>query len=1105
MKYGIGIDAGISSVGHAVMVLDDHDEPCKIHELNSRIFDQAENPKTGASLAAPRREKRGMRRTLRRKQHRKERIRYLLLNENILTQAELETLFVAPISDIYKLRFEGLERKLSNKEWARVLIHLAQRRGFKSNRKSENDDKEVGALLSAITDNESLMKDKGYRTVGEMFYKDAKYHNNLNSESNIYYTRNKAEEYKSTVSRAMVESEVHILFSAQREYGSTYATEKIEKKYCDILLSQRPFDLGPGKMPNGEDSPYGGNIIEKMIGNCTFFPEEKRASKATYSFMLFTLWQKINNIRITNGTETRKLNDAERNQLFDLAHNKKTLTLASIRKELSISDDWRFIPVSKGDPDWKEKEKKEKFEFLNNYHQIKTALDKYEKDVIKQFDIDQLDAIGTVFTIYKNDEKIIEKLKEYGIDEKFYESLLTLKGFSKFGHLSVKACRMILPYLEKGLTYDDACENAGIDFRGHSKNEKSKFLDGNSEELSDITNPVVKRSVSQIIKVINAIIREMGNSPTYVNIELARELSKTFDERQKIKKSNESGRDNNQKIVDEIKENFKIASPSGMDIVKVKLYHEQKGVCAYSLENLEYSRLLESGYAEVDHIKPYSISFDDSYANKVLVKTKENRLKSNCLPLEYLTGKRREDFIVWVNAAGFRALKKNNLLKEHFTEDDINGYKERNLNDTKYLNRVIYNYINDNLQFEEFSGDKKKHVHAISGGATAYMRKRWGISKIRPDGDLHHAVDAVVIACTTDGMLQKISRYSKYNEVKYADTEDGSFVGDRNGEVIDTFPFPYPTFRKELDAKTSNNPAQVLKYLNLPNYSSDEIDSAKPCFVSRMPKHKVKGAAHQDTVRSAKKFGYAVSKVELSKLKLKDGEIDGYYRKEDDALLYNALKERLERFGGDGKMAFPPDFEFHKPKSDGSIGPVVKKVKIEERASLNVPVRKNNGVFTGVAQNDSMVRIDVFHVENDGYYFVPIYVADTVKKQLPNKACVAFKDYNDWKEMKDSDFIFSLYPNDLVKITAKKDMSFTVAQKESTLPPKKLMNEVLVYYNSANISTASIKVFLHDHAYELEGLGIKTLKSIEKYTVDVLGNVYKVQKEKRQPFNIGKE
>lgn len=123
-----------------------------------------------------------------------------------------------------------------------------------------------------------------------------------------------------------------------------------------------------------------------------------------------------------------------------------------------------------------------------------------------------------------------------------------------------------------------------------------------------------------------------------------------------------------------------------------------------------------------------------------------------------------------------------------------------------------------------------------------------------------------------------------------------------------------------------------------------------------------------------------------------------------------------------------------------------------------------------------MIRIDVFYVENEGYYFVPIYVADTVK-EMPNEACPFGKDKK--KIMTDDDFLFSLYPNDLIKITAKKDMKFSLANKESGLPKNKYANEVLVYYSAADISNASISVIMHDNAYKFRGCGIKSLVKLE--------------------------
>src|SRR5699024_3340763 len=109
--------------------------------------------------------------------------------------------------------------------------HLAQRRGFKSNRKSEkNDGGENGKLLTAVQDNKVLMEEKKYKTIGEMLLLDPKFKD---------HKRNKSDDYSHTIGRGMMLEEVKILFSKQRHYGNKYATQTIEEKYIDILFSQR--------------------------------------------------------------------------------------------------------------------------------------------------------------------------------------------------------------------------------------------------------------------------------------------------------------------------------------------------------------------------------------------------------------------------------------------------------------------------------------------------------------------------------------------------------------------------------------------------------------------------------------------------------------------------------------------------------------------------------------------------------------------------------------------------------------------------------------------------------------------------------------------------
>lgn len=1083
IPYAIGFDIGITSVGWAVVALDSEDKPYGIINMGSRVFDAAEQPKTGASLAAPRREARSARRRLRRHQHRLERIRRLLLTENMISQAELDTLFAGKLEDIYTLRVKALDAPVSHTEFARILLHIAQRRGFRSNRKAETA-KEDGELLAAVSKNRALMAEKGYRTVGEMLLQDPLY---------AASKRNKGGQYIATVGRDMVAEEVRAIFRAQRQLGQPFASEKLESRYLDILLSQRSFDEGPG-----EGSPYAGSQIERMIGKCTLEDGEQRAAKAAYSFEYFTLLQNINHLRLLRGGEGSPLTPAQREALIALAHKTKELNFSHIRRELAIPADTTFNAVYyKNTDDAEEAEKKTKFSYLKAYHQMRTAFNKLSKNHFDTLTRAQKNELGRVLSTYKTSAKIRAALLPAGLSDAELDIAETL-SFSKFGHISVKACDKLIPFLEKGMKYDEACAAAGYDFKAHSGRERTQLLHPTPDDLADITSPVVRRAVAQTVKVLNAIIRERGCSPTFINLELAREMAQDFTERNQAKKSMDDNRARNERLMERIRTEYGKEHPTGQDLVKLKLLEEQHGECAYSQKHISIEHLFEPDYAEVDHIIPYSISFDDGYKNKILVLAEENRNKGNRLPLQYLQGKRREDFIVWVENTIRSTPKKQRLLKEKLTSEDEKQFKERNLQDTKTMARFLLNYIGDHLAFADFAAGRKKHITAVNGAVTSYMRKRWGISKIRENGDLHHAVDALVIACTTDGMIQQVSRYAALRECEYVQTEGGSLaVSVHTGEVLKSFPYPWPEFRRELEARLGDDPRRAVISQRFPVYLNNDIPVRK-LFVSRMPRRKVTGAAHKETIKSPKALqdGVVVTKRPLTSLKLdKNGEIANYYMPQSDRLLYEALKEQLMKHGGDGAKAFTQSF--HKPKSDGTPGPIVNKVKLCEPTTLHVPVLKG----TGVADNDSMVRIDVFYVEGEGYYFVPIYIADTLKKELPGKACVAFKPYEDWKAMSDENFIFSLYPNDLMRVTHKNKLKLTKAQKESTLPDTYETKQELLYYIGADISTASVAGRTHDNSYMTRGVGIKTLEKLEKFTVDVLGEYHKVEREPRMAFN----
>ena len=510
MKYTIGLDIGIASIGWAVI----NNDKNRIEDLGVRTFKKAEEA-DGKALNLARREARGTRRRIRRRAERMKKVKELFVKYNLVTSEELENLYVIEENtiDVWALRAKGLDKILNRKDWARVLTSIAKRRGYKSNRKTDEEDKEVGKLSKGTIENKRILEEKGYRTIGEMFYKDEKFINN---------TRNKAGTYNNTVLRAMLIDEIHILFDCQRKYGSEFANENFEKEYIDVITFQKPY-ITP-------------ELLEKMLGKCTFEKEEARAPKNSYTFERFMLLQKVNNINIKVGEQKLEIPLEKKKEIVELAYKQSEIKYYQLRKVLKLPEEARFVELNYfqnkkqeelSEDDVVKKAENVKFVRLEGWHKIRVALkanDFEEKFELIKENPKLQNIIADALVRNKTDETIVKYLTDKNIDEGIIKSILNI-NFTKFGHLSYKAMEKIIPELEKGLTYDKACENVGYEFKGMS-NELQYKLPPVSELNDVILNPVVLRAVSQTRKVINAIIDKYG-SPKAIYVETAKELAKS--------------------------------------------------------------------------------------------------------------------------------------------------------------------------------------------------------------------------------------------------------------------------------------------------------------------------------------------------------------------------------------------------------------------------------------------------------------------------------------------------------------------------------------------------------------------------------------------------
>jgi CRISPR-associated endonuclease Csn1 len=1154
-KLVLGLDIGIASVGWAVLGEN------RIIDLGVRCFDKAETAKEGESLNLSRRMARLMRRRLRRRAWRLTKLARLLKREGLI--ADVATVKQPPTKgfktpNLWQLRVDALDRQLNNEEWARVIYHLCKHRGFhwvsKAEAKAADSDKEGGKVKQGLAGTKRLMQEKSYRTAAEMVLAEF-------PEAQ----RNKQGEYSKALSRELLCEELKELFNRQRAFGNPHADEKLEKSI-----------LGSGDKKSGlfwaQKPALSGEDLLKMLGRCTFEkaggPDGKgeyRAPKASFSAERHVLLTRINNLRIVENGAIRGLNDEERRialwqpyqQAGDFTY--KQLGSALVKAGHLEKDGYKFAGLAypseaqKAEkaknpesaaivklPAWQELRKTLSGAGLEGEWQglADTALDGHPE---------LLDQIAWVLSVYKEDDEVERELGKLDLPskEKVIDALLSVR-FDKFSNLSLKALRKIVLAMEKGLRYDEACIEAGYHHSLPNLEDdraKTKYLppfyvgrdkDGRlklNEDMDIPRNPVVLRALNQARKVVNALIRKHG-SPHAVHIEIARDLSKPFDERRKISGEQEKYRTRNENDRATFASHFNItSSPKGRDFEKWQLYREQQGKCAYSLDPIDLNRLLEPGYVEVDHALPYSRSYDDSKSNRVLVFTRENRNKGNQTPYEYLDGKSNCDrwlqFESYVKTnKAYRQAKRNRLLKKDFGEMETRDFRERNLYDTRYICRFFKNYVEQYLKLHEESDAKRCVV--VSGQLTSFLRFRWGLIKVREESDRHHALDAAVVAACGHGMVKRLSDYSRRRELNLA-RKGIEHVDKKTGEIINRFPTPWEHFRDELLARLNiDDPAALRATVEkLGTYPAEALDNLRPLFVSRAPQRRNSGAAHKETIygqpEALKEKGSVTQKVAVTSLKPAD--VDKLIDQHRNKKLYDYLRtwlegkdarekraKAIEAGAGRGKdkreltaeekteigrlRALP-----RKPDKQGNpTGPVVRSVTMVIDKLSGIPVRG------GIARNDTMLRVDVFrHKTNDKFHLVPVYVHHMVTG-LPNRAIVAFKDEDEWTEMNENfDFFFSLYSNDLVQISQKKNKT------------------IIGYYRSCHSGTGTISIALHDrHAYGekttskrlfgknpdkplpndklglIESIGVKTALNVEKFHVDVLGNIYPVPPETRR-------
>ncbi|HWC52058.1 MAG TPA: HNH endonuclease domain-containing protein [Chitinophagaceae bacterium] len=389
-----------------------------------------------------------------------------------------------------------------------------------------------------------------------------------------------------------------------------------------------------------------------------------------------------------------------------------------------------------------------------------------------------------------------------------------------------------------------------------------------------LRNPIVEQVITETLRVVRDIWSKYGNGASdyfdEIHIELGREMKNTADERKRLTNiisENESTNLRIKALIMELKDNSdgkltvddvrpyspiqqealkiyeegvlksnieipediikisKSAQPSKSELVRYKLWLEQKYRSPYTGKPIPLGKLFTTAY-EIEHIIPQSLYFDDSLSNKILCESAVNKLKNNQLGLEFIKNHHGEkvqtdtgELVEIFSENAYRDFinqhydknrsKLNKLLLEDIPEKMI----ERQMNDTRYISKFISNVLSNIVRSDkDDDGLNSKNIVPCNGKITERLRQDWGLNDVWNDLILprferlnqltnstiftstnkeghiipsipfelskgfqkkridhrHHALDALIIACATRDHVNLLNnQYAKSANSRY--------------------------------------------------------------------------------------------------------------------------------------------------------------------------------------------------------------------------------------------------------------------------------------------------------------------------------------------------
>ena len=838
-KHVLGLDLGVGSIGWCLIALDAQGDPAEILGMGSRVVpltnlgdDKAFSKGKAFTANQKRTARRTMRRGFARYQLRRYRLRRELEKVGMLPDAALIQL---PLLELWELRERAATagERLTLPELGRVLCHINQKRGYRHVKsdaaaivgdEGEKKKDSNSAYLAGIRANDEKLQNE-HKTVGQYFAEQLRQNQSESPTGGISY-RIKDQIF----SRQRYIDEYDQIMAAQRVYYPDILTDEFIRMLRDeVIFMQRPlksckhlvslceFEKQERVMRVQQDDGKGGQqLIERRV---KFGP--KVAPKSSPLFQLCRIYEAVNNIRLTRPDGSpRDIIPEERAKIVAHLQSNASLSFAALKKLLKekalIADqlttksglkgnstrvalasalqpypqyhhlldmelETRMMTVQLTDEETGEVTERE----------VAVVTDSYVRQPLYRlwhilYSIEERDAMRRALITQLG-------MKEEDLDGGLLDQLYRL-DFVKpgYGNKSAKFICKLLPQLQQGLGYSEAC--AAVGYR-HSNSPTSEEITERTllEKIpllqrNELRQPLVEKILNQMINLVNALKAEYGVDE--VRVELARELKMSREERERMTIQNDNKR---KEANDEVAEKIQKCGlyPTKSRIRKYRLWEEAGRQCLYCGQSIEEEQCLNGDDMEVEHIIPKSVLYDDSYGNKTCACRRCNKEKGNRTALEYIRAKGWEaEYMERINERlkekkiSYSKYQRLRWLKEDIPSD----FLERQLRLTQYISRQAMAILQQGI----------RRVSASEGGVTARLRSLWGYDdilhtlnldrydsmgeteRVSREGETteklrikdwskrkdhrHHAIDALVVASTRQGYIQRLNRVSSESE-----------------------------------------------------------------------------------------------------------------------------------------------------------------------------------------------------------------------------------------------------------------------------------------------------------------------------------------------------